>query len=911
MQRNLFYIVFLTIFLTFGNTLTFAQDGKKPTESFPPKNQTTTTEEKIIAPVEVAKVDIDTNKVNKKKPLLEHKVKRKAVDYEKIDQKKKLITLYNQAEVYYDDIELKAGIIVIDYQKSEVYAGRIKDSTGKYTQLPVFKQGSNVVEPDSIRFNFKTKKTLIWNSVTDQGEFKVKGEVTKKENDSVYFIRNARFTTSKDVNDPEYYFLAKKIKLVPKKKVVTGFANMYIADVPTPIGLPFAFFPMTEKRASGVIIPRYAQTNLRGFAIQNGGYYFAINDYYDLSVLGDYYTNGSYGIRTTTNYALRYKFKGNLNFRYENLLNSERGFPDYSKSTIYNLQWSHAQDSKSNTSSRFSASVNLGSSNYYQQSINQTNAANFLNNSLSSSVSYSKTFATVPQVNMSLTATHTQNTNTKEINMTLPTLQASVDRIFPFAPKNGTKKGFIKNINLQYNLRGENQFKTTDSLFFKPQMFNDAKVGLKHSIPLTTNFKVFKYFSMSAGMNYDEVWYLETIQKNYDPTQNKVVSNKVNGFDAFRQYSFSTSIGTTLYGTFNFKETGKIQSIRHVVRPSVSYAYTPSFERYYDTYLTDANGTYGDYTRFEGGMFGAPGKNLANNVGLSIGNSLEAKVKDKDETSRIIFQDKVGDRVFQSEQDKWGSTASVQYKPSSSFSLTFDAMLGGYDNTEDEYDAAAYSASSRSTLETIHAYDDTTLADYGMVVLTDVSYTATQHEFLSKERINETDFTQYSATMDWLVNGWDINALVGYSGAEKTADYANLKHVAYAPSRTRWTANGGETIKSANPNSIDMYNAADKTPVLVASDSTIDVLTALSNYADKSIKVSPTFTRDGIISVEIPNQDQIVRMEAFDASGKKYFLKNIGQAGNRNQFQLPDATGVFIVRVTTRLGSKSVRVMRL
>ncbi|WP_288739329.1 TonB-dependent receptor [uncultured Rheinheimera sp.] len=184
--------------------------------------------------------------------------------------------------------------------------------------------------------------------------------------------------------------------------------------------------------------------------------------------------------------------------------------------------------------------------------------------------------------------------------------------------------------------------------------------------------------------------------------------------------------------------------------------------------------------------------------------------KDKDETSRIIFQDKVGDRVFQSEQDKWGSTASVQYKPSSDFSLTFDAMLGGYDNTEDEYDAAAYSASSRSTLETIHAYDDTTLAEYGMVVLTDVSYTATQHEFLSKERINETDFTQYSLTMDWDLNGWEINALAGFSGAEKTADYANLKHVAYAPSRTRWTANGGETIKSANPNSIDMYNAADK-----------------------------------------------------------------------------------------------------
>ena len=222
MQRNLFYIVFLTIFLTFGNTLTFAQDGKKPTESFPPKNQTTTTEEKIIAPVEVAKVDIDTNKVNMKKPLLEHKVKRKAVDYEKIDQKKKLITLYNQAEVYYDDIELKAGIIVIDYQKNEVYAGRIKDSTGKYTQLPVFKQGTNVVEPDSIRFNFKTKKALVWNSRSQQGEMNIKAAITKKENDSVYFKKGARFTTAKDIDNPEYYFQTNKVKFIPGKKVITG-----------------------------------------------------------------------------------------------------------------------------------------------------------------------------------------------------------------------------------------------------------------------------------------------------------------------------------------------------------------------------------------------------------------------------------------------------------------------------------------------------------------------------------------------------------------------------------------------------------------------------------------------------------------------------------------------------------------
>jgi lipopolysaccharide assembly outer membrane protein LptD (OstA) len=633
LQRNLFYIVFLTIFLTFGNTLTFAQDGKKPTESFPPKNQTTTTEEKIITPIEVAKVDIDTNKVNKKKPLLEHKVKRKAVDYEKIDQKKKLITLYNKAEVYYDDIELKAGIIVIDYQKNEVYAGRIKDSTGKYTQLPIFKQGTNVVEPDSIRFNFKTKKALVWNSRTDQGEFKVKAAITKKENDSVYFMKGARFTTAKDIDNPEYYFYTNKVKMVPGKKIVVGTTNMVIADVPTPIALPFAFFPITDKSRSGIIMPTYNDSNLRGFSLQNGGYYFALSDYYDLAILGDYYTNGSYGFRFQSSYGKKYKFNGNINVRFENLVNGERGFPDYSLNKIYNIQWSHSKDAKSNPNSRFSASVNLGSSTYFRQSLNQINAGSELNNTLSSSVSYSKTFNTVPQVNMSLTATHSQNTNTGAINMTLPTLQASVDRIFPFAKGDGIKKGIIKNINFQYNLRGENRIDTNDSIFFKPEMFRDAKMGFQHSIPLSTNFKIFKHFSASAAVNYNEVWYFKTIRRNYSDLQNKVVDTEVQGFDAFRTYNFSSGIGTTIYGTFNFKEGKRIQSIRHVMRPNVSYSYTPSFERYYDTYDSDGSGTMiKDYTRFDGGIFGSPGKNMSNIMSFTLNNTFEAKVTDRDST---------------------------------------------------------------------------------------------------------------------------------------------------------------------------------------------------------------------------------------------------------------------------------------
>ena len=476
LRTNLFYIVLSAYFLTIGSSNLFAQETPKKTKSFPVKNQSVKPSkepETIIKSEDSSIKDKDTSatKTIKVKSILEGKVKYRAKKYAKFDQKKKIITLYDEAELNYLDYELKSGIITFDYQKNEVYAGRLKDSLGNYTQHPVFKQGKSIIEPDSIRFNYKTKKALVWNSRTKQEELFIKAKVSKKENDSVYFMKSARLTTSKDIDDPEYYFLVGRMKFVPGKKVVVGLTNLWIENVPTPVALPFAFFPITEKSHSGIIPPSYGQNATRGYALQNGGYYFALSEKYDLLVTGDYYTNGSYATRFQSSYANRYKFTGNVNVRFENNINSERGYPDYSRSKIYNIQWSHTKDPKSNPNSRFSASVNLGSSQYFQQSINLANIGSTLNNTLSSSVSYSKTFNSIPQVNLSLSTTHSQNTQTKQINMTLPTLQMSVDRVYPFVTKDGVKKGFIKNINLQYNLRGENQIQTTDTLFFKKQMF--------------------------------------------------------------------------------------------------------------------------------------------------------------------------------------------------------------------------------------------------------------------------------------------------------------------------------------------------------------------------------------------------------------------------------------------------------
>ncbi|MCL9770293.1 LPS-assembly protein LptD [Flavobacterium sp. HXWNR69] len=685
LHNKIIHIVFSVIFLTLGSHLAFSQENP----ALNTINLSKTDLEKVRDTSKTNTSKTNTSKADtlkKKKPFLDGVVNMKAKEYEKLDQKKKTVTLHDEAEIYYTDFELKAGRIVLDYDKDLVYAGRLKDSSGKYIQRPVFKQGSNVVEPDSIIFHTKSKRAKVWNSRTQQSDLFIKAEISKKENDSVYFMRNARMTTSKNEEDPEYYFLVKKVKFVPKKKVIINSTQMYIADVPTPIWLPYGYFPITENSASGFIMPTPGQNNQKGYFLQNGGYYFALSENYDLAVLGDYFTNGSYGLRAESSYAKRYKFNGRFNLRFENNIQSEKGFPDYTKSRQYNIQWSHSQDAKAAANSRFSASVNLGSSQYYRQSVNLNNIGSSINNNLSSSVSFSKTFQTVPQVNMSLSATHSQNTNTQQIDMTLPTFQASVDRIFPFASKDGVKKGLIKNINFQYNIRGENRIRTTDSLFFKPQMFRDARSGFQHSIPISTNFKIFKHFSISANASYNEVWTMNTIRKFFSPTANKVLTVEEKGFESFRTYNFNVGIGTTIYGTFNFGEDKKIQAIRHVIRPNISYGYTPSFDQYFERYALDASGiNFSEYTKFDNGLFGAPSNSISNAMNISMSNTFEAKVKDKEskkgESKKVMLlnnlnfatrYDFTADSLKLKEITMSGGTQLFKQKMNINFAAVFD-----------------------------------------------------------------------------------------------------------------------------------------------------------------------------------------------------------------------------------------------
>lgn len=633
--RNTISSLLLMFFFCIVNTPVHAQENERTVRD------TTRMQVKdtIVAPLVKDSLNLKSldslqiktsDSIAKPKELLESIIEHSADSLISQDFISNKIDLHYNARVTYKDIVLTAGHIEIDNNTKTVFATGIKDSIGEYTQLPVFTQGGTESTQDTIRFNFETEKAKIWGLKTEQQGLIILGEVSKKHNDSTVFIENIRITSSQKEN-PDYYVGIKRAKFVQDKKLVAGTSQLVIADVPTPVVLPFAYIPLTKGRTSGFLMPTWGDNNNQGFFLQNGGYYFVLNDNFDLAVLGDIYSNGSWGLRLESGYAKRYKFAGRFNFRYENLINSIKGFDDYGKTSNYNIRWSHTQDQKASPNSRFSASVNLGSSKYYKQSNNEYNTNSFLNNNLSSSVSYYKKFVGTP-LNMSLSVTHSQNTNTEQINMTLPSLQVNMDRIYPFAGKGGAKKNALQKAGLTYSMKGENRINTTDEFFFKKKMFDEAKSGIQHNVAMNTNMKAMKYFTLSPSVNLKEVWYFDRLKKEFDDVENAVVTDTINSFSTYREYSTAVSLSTTVYGMFKFKK-GAIEAIRHVVRPSISYSYRPDFSFYNEEFQQSEDpNDIGEYSPFQGGIFGSPGSGISNSLNFSLNNNLEAKLRKKDST---------------------------------------------------------------------------------------------------------------------------------------------------------------------------------------------------------------------------------------------------------------------------------------
>jgi len=638
LQTNLSYILLFCSF--FFIKTSFAQDIKPNRKTIVPLAQKDTILSKKRDSLFSAKKDslllknLDTISIDSIKPKesVEDIITHVAKDYTIQNAKDKTVTLYNEANIIYTDIDLKAGIIIIDYKKNSLFAKGIIDSTG-YTQKPIFKQGGQESEQDSIIYNFKSKKAIIYGLKTKQGEMFTYGEKTKRVNDSTVYIRKIRFTTSEKKN-PDYYIATDKAKLVPGKKIIVGISNLVLADVPTPLFLPFAYFPMTETSVSGFLIPAFdTGSSDRGIGFQNGGYYFALSDYMDLTVLGDAYANGSWGTRISTNYNKRYKYNGSFSFNFENNINGIRGFDKYSKSNRYNIRWTHSQDSKASPNSRISASVNMGSSKFFRESQNQFNVAQTQTNTLNSSVNYSKTFVGTP-FNMAVTASHQQNTNTESISMTLPSLTLNMNRVYPFAGKGGIKKNPIQKLGFNYNMQGQYLINTTDDEFLTSKMFETARSGVQHKTGTSTNIKAFKYFTLSPSASYEETWQFDYINKEYNATDDKIETDTLRGFKTYREYNMGMSLSTNIYGTFNFKK-GRLKAIRHTIRPTVSYSYRPDFK---DNYIKEVQQSalatdLKQYTVFDEGIYGSPSSGLSNSIGVSLNNVLEAKVAPKDPDS--------------------------------------------------------------------------------------------------------------------------------------------------------------------------------------------------------------------------------------------------------------------------------------
>ncbi len=608
--------------------------------------------------------------------------------------------LYGEGKVNYQNIELTSAVITMNMDSSTVYATGVTDTAGVETGSPIFKDGETPYESKIMRYNFKTKKGFINSIVTQQGEGYVTSEEGKKgANDEIY-MRHGKYTTCDNHEHPHFYLKLSMAKVRPKKNVVFGPAQLVVEDVPLPIAVPFGFFPFNSSYSSGFIMPTYGDEMNRGFYLRDGGYYFAISDQMDLKVLGEVFTKGSWGLSAASNYNKRYKFSGSFNASYLVTKTGEKNMPDYSVSKDFRIQWSHRQDAKANPNSSFSASVNFATSSYDRSSLSSLyNPQQYSQNTKASSVSYSRNF---PEIGLNISGAFniTQNTRNSSLSMTLPDVNISLNRIYPFKRKKsaGDERWYEK-ISLQYTGSITNSISTKDNLLFKTPL-TQWENGMQHKIPVSATFNLFKYINIVPSFNYTERWYLRKVKQSYDasPTsRDHVKRDTINGFNRLYDYNLSLQMNTKLYGMYKplFMKSKELQ-IRHVFTPTVSYTYTPDFGKsrygYYDTYTyTDEDGEVRtvEYSPYEGAVYGYPGKNMSQNISFSIDNNIEMKMKsDKDTTGykKISLIDQLGASLsYDVANKKWSDLSmNLRLKLTKSYTFNMNASFATYAYQFDE-----------------------------------------------------------------------------------------------------------------------------------------------------------------------------------------------------------------------------------
>ena len=547
------------------------------------------------------------------------------------DINKRKAQLYTKGHIEYDGMELKADHIRVDFDEQTLIATPVLDSAGKPSGRPYFKEGNSEYMAEAITFNYYSKKGIITSVVTAEGDGFLHGTRVKKINDSVMYLSSGQYTTCNYAH-PHFAINFSHSKLIANNKIFTGPAYVSIEDVPTPLILPFAFFPMNHKeQASGIIMPSYGWMDNRGYYLKDGGYYFALNDNMDLTLMGELYTNLSWAAEAKSNYYVRYKFKGDVDLRYGVTKEGIRGdSATFQKFSDFKLAWKHEQDAKANPRSRFSANVNLQSRNYNK---NTTNRNDYFNSTTTSSISYSAQLGS--SLNLSASLNESYNVQTGLINLKLPTISLSSTTFYPLRRKeaNGSYRWY-ENISLSYSLSADNNITSQDSDLLKLSTLSKMQYGVQHSVPISLSQKVLRFFNWTNSVSYNERWHWTTIHKSYDSLTDETHIDTVRGFRANREVSFTSSLSTRIYGMFNFKY-GPIKALRHVINPSVSFSYHPDFGNpqlgWWQSY-TDNTGYVHRYSIFEQSLYGGPSDGRSGRVNFNIGNNLEMKVASAKDT---------------------------------------------------------------------------------------------------------------------------------------------------------------------------------------------------------------------------------------------------------------------------------------
>jgi len=556
------------------------------------------------------------------------------------DARNRRVYLFGNTELRYGAMHLTAGRVEIDFRRNELYATGIPDSLGNMEQFPVFTEDPHTFQSREMWYNFDTRRGRTIDVMTEEAEGFLHGGVVKMHHNRIIHVEDGKYTTC-DSPNPHFHIGFRRAKVIPDDKIITSMAHLVIAGVPTPLVVPFGFFPNRRGQASGILIPSYGETNNMGFYLQNGGFYWGINDYLDLSLTGDIYTRGSWGLRVRSNYRVRYRYSGSLDLAYAINILGEPGLPEYNRSRDFRIRWNHTQDPKARPHSVFRASVDAGSRQASR--FKPVSDADYLTNTFSSNVGYTATWAGM--FNFTANLRHSQNTMNRMVDLGLPEVSFSVNRFNPFRREGGgERRRWYEDISINYSMNARNELRIADSLLFRPEALRQFRSGVRHTIPISHSFRLFRHINVSNSLNYNMNWYFTTIRKRWDTIPSAVgrpitlgeVIDTIPGFRAIHDFNYSASMSMRLFGLVQFRR-GPVTAVRHVLTPSIGFGFRPDFSGafwgYYKSYFNPTLNRNVQYAIFEQGMFGGPSPHRSGSLNFSLTNNLEMKVRNRRDTA--------------------------------------------------------------------------------------------------------------------------------------------------------------------------------------------------------------------------------------------------------------------------------------